>query len=199
LESGLDTLLEISNEEYKRPVAKHGDKCTAIPTRNIFTVKKDKEGNPVRAKSRIVVLGNLERHIWDKSVTYAPVLPSASNRQLVSMAVHDGRIMKQGDCKNTFYQPTILEEEVTKLQPPKGCPRSKPETYWRLLKTTYGLARSARHWFDAFSNILRDMGFESMPHNPYVFKCKPFEGKPPIFLRCYEENFLYYSKLDKVE
>ena len=60
---GLDTFVEIIEDEYTKLVDEHGDKCKAIPTMNIFTVKKDKIGNPVRAKSRIVVLGNLERRI----------------------------------------------------------------------------------------------------------------------------------------
>jgi len=57
---GLDTFVEIDEEEYKKIVEEHGEKCKAIPTMNIVTVKKDNLGNPVRAKSRIVVLGNLE-------------------------------------------------------------------------------------------------------------------------------------------
>ena len=197
--NGLDTFAEISEDEYNTLVAKHGDKCKAIPTMNIFTVKKDKDGNPVRAKSRIVVLGNLERRIWDKADRYAPVITAASNRLLMSMAVNDGRIMKQGDCKNAFCQPTIPEDEITIVRPPKGCPRSKPGTYWRLQKTLYGLARSARHWFDTFSHILKDMGFESMPHDPCVFKCTPIVGEPPIYLGCYVDDFVYYSKSDAVE
>ena len=197
--SGLDTFAEINEEEYQKLLKEHGEKCKAIPTMNIFTVKKDKLGKPVRAKSRIVVLGNLERRVWEKADRYAPVLTSTSSRLLISMAVQDGRIMKQGDCKNAFCQPTLPDDEITIVRPPKGCPKSKPGTYWRLKKTLYGLARSPRHWFDNFTGVLRDLGFESMPHDPCVFKCTPIPGEPPIFLGCYVDDFIFYSRSDRVE
>ena len=101
----------------------------AIPTMNIFTVKPDELGNPYRAKSRIVVLGNLEERVWTNSDRYAPVLQSTSCRLLLSLAVELGRVAKQGDCKNVFCQPELPEEEVVICQPPKGCPLSKPGTY----------------------------------------------------------------------
>ena len=126
---GLDTFVEINEEEYEKIVEEHGEKCKAIPTMNIFTVKKDKQGLPVRAKSHLIVLGNLERRIWDKADKYAPVLTSTSSCLLVSMAIQDGRIMKQGDCKNVFCQPSLPDDELTVVRPPKGCPRSKPGTY----------------------------------------------------------------------
>jgi hypothetical protein len=45
-----------------------------IPTMNVQAVKKDEDGLPVQAKSRIVVLGNLEETIWYKSDVHAPVI-----------------------------------------------------------------------------------------------------------------------------
>ena len=57
------------------------------------------DGNPNRAKSCIVALGNLERGIWSCKDKYAPVLSSTFSRLLVSMAVNNGRKLKQADCK----------------------------------------------------------------------------------------------------
>ena len=196
---GFNTFVEIKEADYKQLLNKHGDKCKAISTMNLFTIKKDKEGNPICAKSRIVVLGNLEQWIWDWEEKYAPVIQSASNRLLVSMAVNDGRIMKQGDCKNAFCQPRIPDDEITIVSPPKGCPRSTPGTYWRLHKTLYGLARSPRHWYNTFATILEGLDFEKMPHDLCVFKATPIVGKPPILLGCYVDDFIYYSKDDTVE
>ena len=47
---------------------------------NVLTIKCDELGHPVQAKSRIVVLGNLETTYWSKSDTYAPVLGQLSRR-----------------------------------------------------------------------------------------------------------------------
>ena len=74
------------------------------------------------------------------------------------MAVENGRMLKQGDCKNAFCQPELPDNEITIVRPPKGCPRSRPGTYWKLKKTLYGLSRSPRHWYDTFSGMLKEIG-----------------------------------------
>eukprot|EP00531_Pseudo-nitzschia_arenysensis_P008906 CAMPEP_0116127296 /NCGR_PEP_ID=MMETSP0329-20121206/6769_1 /TAXON_ID=697910 /ORGANISM="Pseudo-nitzschia arenysensis, Strain B593" /LENGTH=2217 /DNA_ID=CAMNT_0003621395 /DNA_START=65 /DNA_END=6718 /DNA_ORIENTATION=- len=195
----LETMVEIDEAEYQALIAKHGEAAMAIPTMNLFTVKMDKEGKPVRAKSRIVILGNLERRIWEKVDRYAPVMNAASGRLIVSMAVEVGRIVKQGDCKNAFCQPWLPEEEITVVRPPKGCPRSKPGIYWLLKKTLYGLSRSPKHWYDTFSGLLKKLGFKAMLQDPCVFKCTPMPGKPPIYVGMYVDDFIYFSESDQVE
>ena len=98
----MDVFTEITYLQYKEYRRIHGEKATAIPTMNLFTIKPYMDGNPNRAKSRIVALGNLERRIWSREDKYAPVLSSTASRLLVSMAVEDGRKLKQADCKNAF-------------------------------------------------------------------------------------------------
>jgi hypothetical protein len=46
----------------------------AIPTMCVLTVKTDENNRPVCAKSRIVVLGNLEGREWTRPKCHAPVL-----------------------------------------------------------------------------------------------------------------------------
>ena len=109
----LDTFTKISEVEYQRLLKTYGDKAAAIPTMNIFTVKIDKENNPVQDKSRIVVLGNHEKRIWSREDRYAPVLSAASSRLLISisMAVKKGISNKEiarmpsvnPNCRRTNY------------------------------------------------------------------------------------------------
>ena len=54
--NSLDTYEVINEEAYQALVAKYG--IEAIPTMCIHTVKTDANGQPERAKSRTVVLGN---------------------------------------------------------------------------------------------------------------------------------------------
>jgi hypothetical protein len=61
------------------------------------TIKQDEIRNPVKAKTRIVFLGNYEETIWFKSETYAHVLRDESSRLVASMAIESGRREKQGD------------------------------------------------------------------------------------------------------
>ena len=74
--NGLNVFIEITAEQYPEYCRIHGEKTTAIPTMNIFTIKSDMDGNPNNAKFHIVSLGNLERRIWPREDKYAPVLSS---------------------------------------------------------------------------------------------------------------------------
>jgi hypothetical protein len=74
---------------------------------NVQTIKKDKIGTPVQAKSRIVALGNHKDTLWEPGNVHAPVIRKESNCLLTSIAVDMGRTQKQGDCKNAFLHPTL--------------------------------------------------------------------------------------------
>ena len=79
---------------------------------------------PLEPKSRIVALGNLERKIWSREDRYAPVLSGPASRLLLSMAIEDGRRLKQGDCKNAFCNGILPDDEVCIVRPPQDCPRT---------------------------------------------------------------------------
>jgi hypothetical protein len=68
----LDTYRKITLGEYRALREKGAPK--AIPTMCVLTIKKDENLLPLRAKSRIVVLGNHEDRLWSKSDRFAPVL-----------------------------------------------------------------------------------------------------------------------------
>ena len=68
----------------------------------VLVAKNDKYGKPLRAKSRIVVLGNFEDRLYKKSQSYAPALKYIFLRLLTAKAVGEKRILKNGDCKNAF-------------------------------------------------------------------------------------------------
>jgi hypothetical protein len=104
----------------------------AILTMCVLTIKKDEHLMPLRAKSRIVVLGNRECRDWSKSNWLAPVLCFDSLHFLVSLAVQHRRGLKQGDCKNAFCQGILPPEEVTIVCPPSGDPDAPKDEYWLL-------------------------------------------------------------------
>ena len=54
------------------------NKAQVLPTMTVSVIKKDKDGNPERAKYRIVVLGNLYTYAWEKHDCFAPVLEYGS-------------------------------------------------------------------------------------------------------------------------
>ena len=83
----------------------------------VLVVKNNKDGKPLRAKSRIVVLGNFEDCLYKKPQRYDPVLKYSSLRLLRAKSVGNKSILQQGDCKNTFCNATLPENEATVTRP----------------------------------------------------------------------------------
>ena len=86
----------------------------------VFVVKNDKDGKPLRANSCIVVLGDFEYRLYQKSQRYAPVLKYSSLRLLTDKVVGYKRILQQGDCKNAFCKAALPYNEVNIIRPPIG-------------------------------------------------------------------------------
>jgi hypothetical protein len=141
----------------------------ALPTMAIATIKFDKHNKPKRAKYRIVVLGNLDYHHWPKADTAASVLSQLELRLLTSLAAHHKRVLKNCDVKQAFVQSSLPDDEIYFLRPPVGCPRSRPNEYWRLIRSLYGLRRAPKLWFETLCAHLRSMGLQNSPTSPCLF------------------------------
>lgn len=61
-----------------------------MPRMNVLMVKKDKQGNPVQAKSHTVVLGNKEETHWAKNDLFVPVIMKQSGRMFVAHGISLG-------------------------------------------------------------------------------------------------------------
>ena len=165
----------------------------------LATIKMDGEGKPVRAKYRIVVLGNLDPHPWNKKDCFAPVLSQMEMRLLLAIAVKLNVIPKSGDVSQAFVQSFLPYNEVYVCRPPAGCPLTPKNMYWQLLKTLYGLKRSPRHWYDTATKILKDMGFKQSPHAPCLFVGTLAPHQPPVYLGLYVDDFLFFSQSPQME
>ena len=173
----------------------------------VLTIKKDEQLLPLRAKSRIVALGNLEERFWSKSDCFAPVLRQDSLRFLTSLAVEKRRALRQGDCKNAFCHGILPPEETTIVRPPAGDPDAEPHEYWLLLKTLYGLRRSPRHWYDKINAIFISIGLTPSLEDPCLYSgfiqdpSNPSSKKSssPLTLGLYVNDFVYFSEDPAVE
>jgi hypothetical protein len=192
-----DTFTIIDAAEYHALRAQTGKQ--ALPSMGVLTVKTDSEGNPKRAKSRIVVLGNHEANVWSRADCFAPVVSAPVVRLLTALAVRNRCVLKQGDCKNAFCHTTLPEEEVTIVRPPAHCPISKPNTFWRLNKTLYGLRRSPQHWFRTLSRYFKEIGLRPAAHESCLFVGNPVEGKAPLYVGLFVDDFIYFSPDPEVE
>jgi hypothetical protein len=202
----LDTYKKITLGEYLALRGKGAPQ--AIPAMCVLTIKKDAENLcPLYAKSRIVVLGNREDHIWKKSDEFAPVIHQDSLHFLTSMAVASCCPLCQGDCKNAFCQGILAPNKITFVCPPSGNPKATPDEYWLLKQMLYGLWHSLRHWYDKINAILWSIGLTPLLENPFI--CTGFVRDPsdplsvitlvPLSLGLYVDNLVYFSKDPAVE
>ena len=80
----------ITEAEYQAQKHKFG---SLLPTMAISTVKFDEFGKPKRAKYRLVALGNLDPHDWNKQDCFAPVMSLMELRLMTAIAVkHNHRL-----------------------------------------------------------------------------------------------------------
>lgn len=193
-----DTFNIISEEEYQRLKRIHG--ICAIPSMCTFVVKHT-NGVPTRAKSRIVILSNLEHHSWTKADCFSPVISIPMIRFLTAPAVQYGRTLKQADCKFAFIQASLPSEEHTIVKPPLGCLFSKSRNYWQLKKSLYGLRRAPRHWYNKLHSVLEspEIGLHSCPHDPCLFHGILFLGKSPIYVAIYVDVIIFFSLDEEVK
>ena len=171
----------------------------ALPTMALSKIKKDENGRPDRAKYRIVVLGNLDPHDWTSQDCFAPVLSPLELKLLVAISTHLKTIPKTGDVAQAFVQSVLPDDEQYVIRPPKGCPITPSQTYLLLKKTLYGLKRSPKHWYETCKKTLISIGLQPLPNAPCIFTGSIIEGEPPLYLGLYVDDFIYFSKSQKVE
>jgi hypothetical protein len=134
----------------------------ALPTMAIATIKYDAYNHPKRAKYQIVILGNLDYHIWSKETIAAPVMSQLELRLLTSLVIYNKRVLKNCDVKQAFIQATLPDDEEYFLHPPLGCTRSKPGENWCLLHSLYGLKWAPKLWYEMLSSHLKAMGLKAL-------------------------------------
>ena len=156
---------KISKNQYLA-LRRAGNIPKVIPSMCILVMKNNKYGKPLRAKSRIVDLGNFGDRLYQKSQRYAPFLKYSSLRLLTAKAVGYKRILQQVDCKNAFCNANLPDNEVTVIRPPIGDPAFQEYEYWLLKKTLYGLCQSPYHWYNIIKGILLKMGLKASSHYP---------------------------------
>jgi hypothetical protein len=176
----------ISEDEFK----KLHKSVKPLPSMPIASLEYDGNNKPKRAKYRIVVLGNLNYHVWSKESTAAPVLSQLELCLLTSSAIFHKKTLKNCDMKQAFVQSSLPSGEEYYVKPPVGCPCSAPGTYWRLIRSLYGLRCAPKLWFEKLSNHLKNMGLKSLASSPCLFVGTLIPGEPPIYVGICEVDFM---------
>jgi len=135
----MGTFRKITLGEYRALHEKGAPK--AIPTMCVLTIKKDEQLMPLRAKSRIVVLGNRETHDWSKSDRFAPVLRFDSLRFLFTCRPNIVGPSNKGIAKTPSVRAFFRLRKQLSSDPPLGTltlPRTNIGFFSKLFMASAG-------------------------------------------------------------
>ena len=134
----------------------------------VYVYKCDKHGRLQKCKARLVVRGD-QQVKKESENTYAATLAARSFRTFMAIAARFDLELKQYDAVNAFVH-APLSDKVYMRMPHGYRQRGK---ILRLNKAVYRLHQSPVLWQRLLTNILVEIGFKQIPHEPC---CLAFDG-----------------------
>lgn len=157
----------------------------------VYKRKRDKDGNIVRYRARVVALGFRQR-AYDSFVpeeTHSPVVSKDTLRLFLSICARQNLTIYQADVKAAFLQ-APLTEEIYMKPPPGYRNKNGQETVWRLKKAVYGLKQASACFWTAVNQHLVSIGFHSLTGDPCLFQKRLSNGKK-MYVCCYVDDITY--------
>nr|GEX10633.1 hypothetical protein [Tanacetum cinerariifolium] len=140
----------------------------AIRTKWVFRNKKDKRGNVVRNKARLVAQGYTQEEGIDYNEIFALIARIEAIRLFLAYASFMGFIVYQMDVNSAFLY-GIIEEEVNVCQPPSFEDPHFPNNVYKVEKALYGLHQAPKAWYETLSTYLLENGFRRATINKTLF------------------------------
>ena len=125
-----------------------------ITCRWVYDLKRNKKGEIVKFKARLVVQGFKQREGVDFQKTFSSTAQLRTFRVVVALALEHGFQLTQYDISNAFLNGK-LEEELYMEWPP-GYPSKDKGKIVKLLKGLYGLKQASRLWQQTLYECLTD-------------------------------------------
>jgi len=124
-----------------------------IPISNkwVLTKKRDKEGNVVKYKARLVARGFTQRPGLDYGKTFSPVVRFETIRALLAMVASKKLKVRQLDVKGAYLN-GILTQPIY-MEQPIGFDDGS-ELVCLLIKSIYGLKQAGRVWNIEFDHAI---------------------------------------------
>jgi hypothetical protein len=179
---GLKSFVEVLVPESRR----------VIPTKWVYALKTNPDGEVVRYKSRFVVKGFMQRAGVDYDEVFSPTIRGEQIRMMVGIgAKHMGvrhklkgstriTILGKGDVSNAYLTAPLPEDEDVLFELPRGyVPKLKApvgqKVVARSVKAQQGLKQSGRVWNKFQHECLLKQGFVQCEIAPCVY-CKEVEN-----------------------
>ena len=163
-----------------------------LGTKLVFKTKRNKNGDIVRRKARLVVRGFEQVHGRDFDQTFAGVCKSATWKLALALAARLDLEVVQMDIETTFLNATTDTDIYVEL-PPKwkaaGINLTDDEVAL-LLQALYGLKQSPRLWQQTLRKALESLGFEPL----IMDMCVYINRQARILVVTYVDDFLVLAK-----
>ena len=142
-----------------------------LGTKWVLKIKSDRNGYVERFKSRLVVLGYMQReHVhYDPAQTYSPVMSYDSFRMILSIGAAQNWEIRSADITSAFLQGTI-DKELYMRHPLGDVNTDGTPKVVKLLKGQYGLIQSPRLFTNALQKRMEEGGLEGCIFDPCVYK-----------------------------
>ncbi|CAI7806280.1 unnamed protein product [Closterium sp. NIES-54] len=152
----------------------------------VFRMKTAADGTIERFKACWVVRGYDQRLGIDFVQTFAPVSRHTSVRIFLANAAARHLPLRQVDVKNAFLY--ALVDSVIYVEQPHTYGEGDSRVC-QLQKSLYGIKLAPRLWQQYLHNILFEIGFEQLPHDPGMYR-HDFHIEY-ILLTVYVDDLLY--------
>ncbi|CAK0844297.1 unnamed protein product [Prorocentrum cordatum] len=148
------------------------DPARLLRCRFVLTWKKDEQGNVLRGKARLVVLGFSDPDLLHLR-TESPVASRRARQLLLAMAARHKWKLEKADAVTAFLQGET-DEEKRKIyaDPPKDARQAfgmKDDDVLQFLKPMYGFVHAPRKWWLHFKDTLRTLKLEIVQCEPCVW------------------------------
>ncbi|CAK0889332.1 unnamed protein product [Prorocentrum cordatum] len=148
------------------------DAARLLRRRFVLTWKKDEQGNVLRGKARLVVLGFSDPDLLHLR-TESPLASRRARQLLLAMAARHKLKLEKADAVTAFLQGET-DEEKRKIyaDPPKDVRQAfgmKDDDVLQFLKTMYGFVHAPRKWWLHFKDTLKTLKLE-------IVQCEPCVG-----------------------
>ncbi|MCH80541.1 retrovirus-related Pol polyprotein from transposon TNT 1-94, partial [Trifolium medium] len=143
------------------------DDRKAIGCKWVFRLKQNPDGSINKYKARLVAKGFHQKHGFDYTETFSPVVKPVTVRTVLTLAVTNKWSIQQLDINNAFLN-GLLDEEVYMVQPP-GFEATDKSLVCKLQRALYGLKQAPRAWFERLRSALVKLGFVPIKCDPSLF------------------------------
>ena len=179
----------IKNETWELVELPPGRK--AIENKWVYRIKKDKNGQEIKKKSRLVIKGFRQKEGIDYKETFAPVVQITSLRLLLALSTLKSWKSFQIDVKTAFLYGK-LEEEIYMKQPKGFIKEGEEALVCRLKRSLYGLKQAPRVWHEEIKGTLLALGFKQCVCDNGIFLLD--DGKRFLLLAVWVDDMPIFYK-----